>query len=65
MKETADYLINIPSTVTPRIQQSHILVGHIICEAVEAEYSKENEYNHNSTEATAISCSDAFVAAIS
>lgn len=35
MKEMADYLINVPSTTTPRIQESHILVGHIICELVE------------------------------
>ena len=40
MKETADYLINIPSLVTPRIQEAHILVGHIICEIAEAEYFK-------------------------
>ncbi len=36
MKELSDILINVPSTVTPRIQESHILVGHIICEMVEA-----------------------------
>lgn len=36
MKELCDYLINIPSTDTPRIQESHILVGHIICELVES-----------------------------
>jgi D-sedoheptulose 7-phosphate isomerase len=30
MKEKADYLINVPSSTTPRIQESHILVGHII-----------------------------------
>lgn len=35
MKELSDFLINIPSTTTPRIQESHILVGHIICELVE------------------------------
>jgi D-sedoheptulose 7-phosphate isomerase len=35
MKEMADYLINVPSNTTPRIQESHILVGHIICELVE------------------------------
>lgn len=40
MKELADYLINVPSSVTPRIQESHILVGHIICEVAEAEYFK-------------------------
>ncbi|HNY03287.1 MAG TPA: D-sedoheptulose 7-phosphate isomerase [Bacteroidales bacterium] len=31
-----DFLINIPSTATPRIQESHIMVGHIICEIVES-----------------------------
>lgn len=35
MKDLSDYLINIPSNTTPRIQESHILVGHIICELVE------------------------------
>lgn len=38
MKDTADYLINIPSANTPRIQESHIMVGHIICEWVEQAY---------------------------
>ncbi len=36
MKEISDYLLNVPSTDTPRIQESHILLGHIICEFVEA-----------------------------
>jgi D-sedoheptulose 7-phosphate isomerase len=35
MKSLSDYLINIPSTDTPRIQESHIMLGHIICELVE------------------------------
>ena len=35
MKELSDYLINVPSNDTPRIQESHILLGHIICELVE------------------------------
>ena len=35
MKDMGDYLINVPSNTTPRIQESHILVGHIICELVE------------------------------
>ncbi len=30
-----DCLINVPSRDTPRIQEMHILIGHIICEAVE------------------------------
>jgi D-sedoheptulose 7-phosphate isomerase len=36
MKELCDLTIRIPSAVTPRIQEAHILVGHIICELVEA-----------------------------
>ncbi|MCX6279338.1 MAG: D-sedoheptulose 7-phosphate isomerase [Bacteroidetes bacterium] len=36
MKEFCDYLINVPSTDTPRIQEAHILIGHIICELVES-----------------------------
>lgn len=36
MKDLSDYLINIPSSVTPRIQEAHMLIGHIICELVEA-----------------------------
>jgi D-sedoheptulose 7-phosphate isomerase len=35
MKEVSDYLVNVPSTDTPRIQESHIMIGHIICELVE------------------------------
>jgi D-sedoheptulose 7-phosphate isomerase len=35
IKDLGDYLINVPSNTTPRIQESHILVGHIICELVE------------------------------
>ena len=31
-----DWLINVPSTDTPRIQESHILIGHILCEFVES-----------------------------
>lgn len=38
MKGTSDYLINVPSTDTPRIQESHIMVGHIICQLVEENY---------------------------
>jgi D-sedoheptulose 7-phosphate isomerase len=40
MKEMSDYLINIPSTDTPRIQESHIMLGHIICQLVEEQYFK-------------------------
>ena len=35
IKANCNYLINVPSTDTPRIQESHILIGHIICQLVE------------------------------
>jgi len=35
MKEISDYLLNVPSLDTPRIQESHIMIGHIICQLVE------------------------------
>lgn len=35
MKNNCDYLINVPSGDTPRIQEAHILIGHIICQLVE------------------------------
>jgi len=38
IKSLCDYLINIPSKDTPRIQESHILFGHIICQLVEEKY---------------------------
>jgi len=37
MKELSDYLFNVPSKDTPRIQESHMMIGHIICELVEEE----------------------------
>ena len=40
MKDICDYLVNIPSNDTPRIQESHIMVGHIICQLVEEELFK-------------------------
>ncbi|MBO4645905.1 MAG: SIS domain-containing protein [Bacteroidales bacterium] len=42
LKEYADLLINVPSHSTPRIQECHILVGHILCELVERELFEEN-----------------------
>lgn len=38
LKALCDYLINIPSTDTPRIQECHIMVGHIVCQLVEQKY---------------------------
>lgn len=35
MKDSADILLNVPSTCCPRIQECHVLIGHILCEIVE------------------------------
>lgn len=35
LKVHSDILINVPSDDTPRIQESHIMIGHIICQMVE------------------------------
>jgi D-sedoheptulose 7-phosphate isomerase len=41
MREIGDYLLNMPSNDTPRIQEAHITVGHIICQLVEEELFKK------------------------
>ncbi len=43
MKDNSDFLINVPSTDTPRIQESHIMLGHIICQLVEEQYFKTTQ----------------------
>ncbi|MDZ4847134.1 MAG: SIS domain-containing protein [Chitinophagales bacterium] len=37
MEKHCDYLLRAPSANTPRIQEAHILMGHILCELVERE----------------------------
>jgi D-sedoheptulose 7-phosphate isomerase len=37
LKEEVDVCLRIPSAETPRIQECHIMVGHILCEIVENE----------------------------
>lgn len=41
MADKCNYLLNVPSIDTPRIQESHILIGHIICELVEEKLYKQ------------------------
>ena len=36
MKDCADILLDVPSLDTPRIQEAHIMIGHIICELTES-----------------------------
>lgn len=40
MARECDYCLIVPSEDTPRIQECHILAGHIICEQVELELSR-------------------------
>ncbi len=35
IQQAADICLNVPSRCTPRIQECHILIGHILCEIVE------------------------------
>ncbi len=37
MDDLCDYIIKVPSAITPRIQEAHILIGHIICGIIEKE----------------------------
>ena len=37
MNDICDIMIKVPSDDTPRIQEAHILVGHIICQLIEEE----------------------------
>lgn len=43
VRNVADCTICIPSQETPRIQECHILAGHIICEIVERMFCNESE----------------------
>lgn len=36
MREYSDYIFPIPSKDTPRVQECHIMIGHILCEIVES-----------------------------
>ena len=31
----SDYHLNVPSNVTPRVQEVHIMIGHLLCELIE------------------------------
>ena len=44
MLDICDYILRVPSDITPRIQESHILLGHIICELVEEQYFGSTEH---------------------
>ena len=37
MKDICDIVLSIPSNDTPRVQEGHILIGHILCQLIEEE----------------------------
>jgi D-sedoheptulose 7-phosphate isomerase len=41
LRQEADYCLCVPSEQIPRIQEAHILLGHILCELVEESFSNE------------------------
>lgn len=43
LREFCDFLLNVPSDDTPRIQEAHITVGHVICELVEEFYFENKD----------------------
>lgn len=42
MKEFSDIIFEVPSKDTPRVQESHIMIGHILCELVESSLFPKN-----------------------
>lgn len=45
MRDLSDLWIGVPSQDTPRIQEAHITIGHIICQLVEEAYFQSNDPN--------------------
>jgi hypothetical protein len=54
MKDLADYCICVPSDSTPRIQEAHILIGHILSGIVERAFLPEctaaHDFNSTATD---------------
>ena len=40
LQEICDYSVIVPSQVTARVQESHILIGHIFCEMIDQAFTK-------------------------
>jgi len=40
LRDTVDHCLCIPREQTPRIQEAHILLGHILCEIIEGSFCK-------------------------
>lgn len=49
LKNKVDILLNIPSDNTPRIQEAHITIGHIICGIVESKIFEKKRHETKKT----------------
>ena len=43
LADLCELCIRVPSEVTARIQEAHILIGHIVCEEIDEAYGNGNE----------------------
>jgi D-sedoheptulose 7-phosphate isomerase len=54
MRQLCDYLFEVPSVETPKIQEGHLVIGHILCALVESAMFKDalgSALSHNHTDA--------------
>jgi D-sedoheptulose 7-phosphate isomerase len=35
MRDLCDYLLEVPSSDTPKVQEGHLVLGHILCGLIE------------------------------
>ena len=45
LAEVADLVLVVPSDITPRIQEAHITIGHIVCELVEKQLATAAQFH--------------------
>lgn len=43
MNNLTDILINLPSSLTPKIQEGHLILGHILCGLVESQFFNKSK----------------------
>jgi len=48
LKDEVDYCVCVPSRDTPRIQEAHIMIGHILCELIEHALFEQDDVVHPS-----------------
>ena len=41
LREESDLLLAVPSSITARVQEAHLLIGHMLCDLVEARFAAQ------------------------